>query len=670
MDLERLKKIEQIVKERRLAEQNPPVETPPSRSSLEATAEPPHPASPTRGEEIKGAGGEGGAEAQKPADVKVEPKWNEQKLRDVFERLSYLKQKQLDADSPEQFDSLENEIHSFGQHIPSSDEIEEKDRALYIELSAQYAELASKAVRPKPAEPPPEPKSATPEPTPEYKESVFNGNIKVVEGLQKKFFADFKKSVLEGGTGPEAEEKIREAVGDHFYALVTGDIEGYLKLLETAAPHRGNKRIINLLIRDNIPRLLEKIMRRYGTTSERLREKLGSAFSDLYFDRVLETPPPEPETPHLTSPTRGEEIKGAGEGIGGTGGEGKAKKRFFKGLFRKEASKPTSTKQPEADSEEQEKQELERRKFEADPLRKLADSHGINIKQGELKYQFIMAEDIGKEKARIVEFENYTDYRAYLDTLSPYQRGIALRYEGVGIWANKVVWEQRDKLGEKDLEQFHAFEEKIRLGYAADEYGNKPEVSPKTEEEVKTLKDRFYNEFGISLHSDFRVGSDANYHAFQKLEAVLRGLSPEDAKNFSSFEPNEQNSVLESGGIAFNPDASVEQIAEWMKEEVLPEVRADDEKRQEAREILRRLEPESDNMIQASSLSFLSGKKSLQGAQSLEVALKDMPKPKTRIKIWIGEQTISARDEIDFKWDMSPEEMKTAILEYLKTNQK
>ena len=71
MDLERLKKIEQIVKERRLAEQNPPVETPPSRSSLEATAEPPHPASPTRGEEIKGAGGEGGAEAQKPADVKV-----------------------------------------------------------------------------------------------------------------------------------------------------------------------------------------------------------------------------------------------------------------------------------------------------------------------------------------------------------------------------------------------------------------------------------------------------------------------------------------------------------------------------------------------------------------------------------------------------------------------
>lgn len=575
-------------------------------------------------------GGAGEKAPVEPESPKAEPKWNVQKLQDVFGRLMDLQQKQAEAKSLDEFNDLDRQIHDI--QVPDSSEVRDADPILldlYHSLSNDFSEIRNK----------------TKTPEPEHKEPVFNGNVKIIDGLHKKFFADFKKAVLEGGTEPEAEEKIREAVGKHFYALISGDTEGYLRLLETNAPRGSNQRITNALVRDNIPKLLDKILKRYGTTPERLREKLGTAYSDLYFDRVPVTPLPESEEetpPTEPAPSSSPPIPSAPLGAGGEGGT----------------------------KIQQEKREQEGQKFEADPLRKLASQYGINIRQGDLTYKFMKAEDVGKERAGVIGCKNYSDYRAYLDTLSPYQRDLALLYEGIGIWAPKVVWEKRDQLGKNDLEQWRTIEEKIRLGYAADEYGGKPEVTPKTKDELKDLEERIREEFNISLWSDYKANDDANYYAFQKLERVLQSLSPEDVKEINMVRVNVQNQVEETGRIAFNPDAPEDQIANWLKTEAIPASTAIQKKSDEAREILFKLYKDSGGEIDV--YYYLYGEKLLQGAKSLEAALKDIPRSAERLAFEITAEgrSLGGSDRVVLKWDMSPEEMKTAILEYLKNNQK
>ncbi|MBI4049821.1 MAG: hypothetical protein HY398_00025 [Candidatus Doudnabacteria bacterium] len=103
---------------------------------------------------------------------------------------------------------------------------------------------------------------------------------------------------------------------------------------------------------------------------------------------------------------------------------------------------------------QKEAEKLEEAKQAADPIIAWYQSQGLEAKPGDVYYRAIIPEDIGKASASTLSFSNYSDYRAHMESLSPYIRGRALRYDRVGPLSSEEFWEQKIKFSKSALTEW------------------------------------------------------------------------------------------------------------------------------------------------------------------------------------------------------------------------
>lgn len=121
-------------------------------------------------------------------------------------------------------------------------------------------------------------------------ERRFTGDKRILEAVARENLAKFKEWLLSAYKVDE--ERLRRGLGEHFYALISGDVEGYLKLLEENAPIGGEERIRQAIFQNNVPHLKSWLLENYKITGERLRQAFGQAYEHLGFDYA-----PVPEKP-------------------------------------------------------------------------------------------------------------------------------------------------------------------------------------------------------------------------------------------------------------------------------------------------------------------------------------------------------------------------------------
>lgn len=331
-----------------------------------------------------------------------------------------------------------------------------------------------------------------------------------------------------------------------------------------------------------------------------------------------------------------------------------------------EAARLPKIKAPEFWKKYWDDKETRQKKFAADPVRKLLEDKGIKVKAKDLSYRLPRASDIGKQNPEMITFDNYSDYRAYLESLSPFQRGVALDNWWVGVYNpefRKLVRSATEDEREDERREYIA----IKLGYKADEFSDQPELTPKTEEEVNQLRDKLYRDHKVWCYHLLGTGrEDAEYYAMEKLEIALADLSPDEKASIDELgrievAPHLENKVVGAGEILFNPDSAPEELKAHIlgSSQEIRERRAADAS---AHNTARHLE----STYGAAIWRNIRGKEFLEGVNSLAGALKMVEGDLTdKVVILSRFGTSMSLNQIDLNYQLTSEEMAEKIREFL-----
>ena len=134
--------------------------------------------------------------------------------------------------------------------------------------------------------------STVPPPAAESLEPVvetekFRGDAEILREVAKENLTAFKTWLLETYEDEGLdEEKLHSAVGEHFYRLISGDADGFLKLVGENVPLDGDAAIKQALLEENLPFLKADLLTGYGISDEQLKLALGQAYEVLGFDKI------------------------------------------------------------------------------------------------------------------------------------------------------------------------------------------------------------------------------------------------------------------------------------------------------------------------------------------------------------------------------------------------
>jgi len=215
--------------------------------------------------------------------------------------------------------------------------------------------------------------------------------------------------------------------------------------------------------------------------------------------------------------------------------------------------------------------QLQQAKFEADPLVASIRQHGEELKFGDIEYQAIKAEDIGKPEAMPVSFNNYSEYRDYLDSLRPYRVFRMLDYKRTGPLAGDDVWSFRKGLSPEAAAEWSRVYQDARhgrLGIASTEHPefNKQNIIEHTKAEVNEQASKL-GALGINC---WVYGKNPDITFYVQTQLLRFAEAVGDHLRGFTFRADLANGVKKEigaeGVIEFDPDQSVEQF----KKEVLP----------------------------------------------------------------------------------------------------
>ncbi|MBI1974955.1 MAG: hypothetical protein HYS57_01185, partial [Parcubacteria group bacterium] len=331
--------------------------------------------------------------------------------------------------------------------------------------------------------------------------------------------------------------------------------------------------------------LKEKVAR----TIERLEKNLFAEDSGVEIEKEVESGALENDV----SPER-EEGEGAVPKETVPKDTAKGKKGFFarKAEEKRAAEEVRRTREREKEesrrASEREKEEAEKR-FAVDPLVRFLASKGKKVTLGEVTYRGLVPEDIGKEQAGNVSFEDYSTFRRYVDGLTLWQRVKMRMYHdhehnrSFGIFAPPEFWGELKKDPELEREFFEVQDRALR-GLLPDEYGGIPANKEVTKETVDALRSSISEEFrketgsrrSLSVYaSNLSVFPEETYEGLLKLREALKDIPKdvqislvEEASGIVSL--GRENRLDGWGSIEIQPGLTVQEMVVFLKK-VIPE---------------------------------------------------------------------------------------------------
>jgi hypothetical protein len=115
----------------------------------------------------------------------------------------------------------------------------------------------------------------------------FSGERKILEQIAKDYLASFKEWLLRAYELDE--DMLRRGVGDRFYMLISGNVDGYIQSLENEGDKKikkGNEVVRREIISNNVvPHLKRMLLEKFP--EEKLKEVLGQAYYTLGLRRKL-----------------------------------------------------------------------------------------------------------------------------------------------------------------------------------------------------------------------------------------------------------------------------------------------------------------------------------------------------------------------------------------------
>lgn len=127
---------------------------------------------------------------------------------------------------------------------------------------------------------------------PEAAREVFSGDREILREISRNNLTKFRDWLLR--SYQISEETLHETLGDRFYALISGNSDEYIRLIEQQAPQSGDEGVRSTVIQKNIPHLKQWLLQSYNISEEQLRGACGQAYRELGFDRVPMTEKPRP----------------------------------------------------------------------------------------------------------------------------------------------------------------------------------------------------------------------------------------------------------------------------------------------------------------------------------------------------------------------------------------
>ncbi|MBI2355663.1 MAG: hypothetical protein HYV13_00465 [Candidatus Doudnabacteria bacterium] len=299
----------------------------------------------------------------------------------------------------------------------------------------------------------------------------------------------------------------------------------------------------------------------------------------------------------------------------------------------------------------------EQQKKAVDPLVEIGNKFGVELDPNEVHYQAVKHGTLHEPRA--VRFGNYSDYRAYLETYSPFERGVVTHYSNVGVFAPNDFW---PRLAQKDYREQTRM---INSGRAEDKFLNKPAVTAMSREqeaqEHRNTGVDINREFGAYASPGFDSDADGRIYAIKQLRRLLSGSNPNEAAGLS-FEPGRENTVEANSVIKFNPDQSREDFLAFLRGGGMAESRRLVEVNEQSFELESRLYESGFDV----ALFGLRGDVRLATLQRLNEALSGMPARASNepLKISLVESGTSflPQGRIRISPDMSAEQMREAII--------
>lgn len=191
------------------------------------------------------------------------------------------------------------------QHRPQKVEVahdeEQKYRGLYTKKGQKDREKLIQGLK-EPVEPPKERQPSPPErpvrsvepgrggeivekiKKPEtHREIKFTGNREALEEIAKSNITKVRERIL--NTRPDLnDEKLHNGAGDRISALLKGEVEEYIRLVQSEAGQKGDENFQRTL-KETYFRDFHEWLLRQGLTEDELKKFLGQAYTDLGFDQ-------------------------------------------------------------------------------------------------------------------------------------------------------------------------------------------------------------------------------------------------------------------------------------------------------------------------------------------------------------------------------------------------
>lgn len=207
-----------------------------------------------------------------------------------------------------------------------------------------------------------------------------------------------------------------------------------------------------------------------------------------------------------------------------------------------EAAQREEAVRAEAARTETERVEHEK-KLAADQLRTLLREGGVNVEpEDNFHYEIPSKESIAARKGPSMNFDNYPDFRQYLEGLTPEERVIAERFETtigqgenekkyptIGIWASPSFWNKL-KASPKLHERLTELEKKALKGLLADEYRGLPEKEDPEVAIMLLMEDlrRRFKATPFYFHRNPEIPAEEDVEALHKLSRVLERIPKQD----------------------------------------------------------------------------------------------------------------------------------------------
>lgn len=117
----------------------------------------------------------------------------------------------------------------------------------------------------------------------EKREIKFTGNREALEEIAKSNITKVRERIL--NTRPDLDdEKLHNDAGDRISALLKGEVEEYIRLVQSEAGQKGDENFQRTL-KETYFRDFHEWLLRQGLTEDELKKFLGQAYTDLGFDQ-------------------------------------------------------------------------------------------------------------------------------------------------------------------------------------------------------------------------------------------------------------------------------------------------------------------------------------------------------------------------------------------------